>query len=262
VRLLSYNILDGGIGREDMWTAVIEAQRPDVVALVEADDPGVVEHLAGRLGMDFIHAPGRSHASALLSRTPITSTVNHALLREGLEKSLLEATVRQPDGIELTIGVAHLHAGAYEADEAVREQEIAVVLGLFAHHRAAKTPHLLCGDFNANAPYQRIDPEKCKPKTRAAWEANAGQLPRRVVQRILDAGYIDTLHAFDAEAGQTHTTFTTEYPGQRVDYIFAFGVGGRRIGHASVVTDNGAKEASDHFPVVAHILDPHGLGLA
>ena len=257
MRLLSYNILDGGVGREDLWTAVIEAQRPDVVALVEADDPGVVEHLAGRLDMDFIHAPGNSHASALLSRTPITATVNHALLREGLEKSLLEATVRQPDGAELTIGVVHLHAGAYEADEAVRERELAVVLDVFARHRAAKTPHLLCGDFNANAPYQQIDPSKCKPSTRKAWEANGGGVPRRVVQRILDAGYLDTLHAFDRDAGETHATFTTEFPGQRVDYIFAFGVGANRVTHASVVTGDGAKDASDHFPVVAHIPDVH-----
>ena len=261
MRLLSYNILDGGIGREDIWTAVIEAQRPDIVALVEADDPGVVEHLAGRLDMDFIHAPGKSHASALLSRTPISATVNHALLQEGLQKSLLEATVRQPNGSELTIGVAHLHAGAYEADEAIRAQELAVVLDVFARHRAANTPHLLCGDFNANATYQRIDPEKCKPKTRAAWETNGGQIPRRVVQRILDAGYVDTLHAFDPLAGQTHATFTTEFPGQRVDYIFAFGVTAQHIGHASVVTSDVAKEASDHFPVVAH-LDLHGLGFA
>ena len=62
---------------------VIEAQRPDVVGLVEAEDPAVVETLAGRLGMDFVHAPGNSHASALLSRWTIRDSINHALLQPG-----------------------------------------------------------------------------------------------------------------------------------------------------------------------------------
>ena len=256
MKILSYNILDGGADRVDLLAAVIGAQQPDVVALVEADDAAVVEQLAGKLGMDFIHAPGHTHASALLSRLPIVRTVNHALLRAGLEKSLLEAAVMDPELGEVTLGVVHLHARSYEADEDVRERELDVVLDVFARHRAANRPHLLCGDFNANAPYQRIDPAKCKPKTRAAWEAQGGQLPRRVVRRLLDAGYVDTLHAVAPEAGESEGTFTTEFPGQRVDYIFAFGVDHAWINAAGIVTASPAAEASDHFAVVAEIGPP------
>ena len=249
MRILSYNILDGGTGRVDALAEVIAAQQPDVVALVEADDPALVEAIAGRLGMDFIHAPGNSHASALLSRFPISETVNHAATRPALEKSLLEATVTLPGGADLPIGVVHLHARAYDADEAARERELVVVLDAFAPHRAAGRPHLLCGDFNANAPHQRIDPARCKEKTRLAWHANGGDLPRRVVRRLLDEGYLDTLHAFDPEAGATHGTFTTAEPGQRVDYVFSHGFPARSIRRAWVVTDPPAARASDHFPV-------------
>jgi exodeoxyribonuclease-3 len=254
VRLLSYNILDGGGDRFDALASVIGSQRPDVVALVEAEDAGVVERLAGRLGMDFVHAPGNSHASALLSRLPIVRTVNQALLQPRLEKSLLEATIRLPDRNNLSIGVVHLHARAYEADEAKRERELDVVLGAFAKYRAGRAPHLLCGDFNANAPYQRIDPAKVKPKTRAAWEAQGGQIPRRVVQRLLDAGYVDTLHAFDPTAGETQGSFDTEHPGQRVDYIFAYGIDAAAVRNAWIVTDPPAREASDHFPIGVDVL--------
>jgi endonuclease/exonuclease/phosphatase family metal-dependent hydrolase len=249
VGLLSYNILDGGAERFDALSTVIGSQQADVVALVEADDAGVVERLASRFGMDFVHAPGNSHASALLSRFPIVKTINHALLRPGLEKSLLEATIRPSEQKELPIGVVHLHARAYEADEAQRERELDVVLCAFAAFRTSNTPHLLCGDFNANAPYQRIDPAKTKPKTRAAWDAQGGQIPRRVVRRLLDAGYVDTLHAFDPTAAQTQGSFDTEHPGQRVDYIFAFGIDRAAIRRAWIVTDPPAREASDHFPV-------------
>jgi exodeoxyribonuclease-3 len=253
VRLLSYNILDGGAERFDALAAVIAAQRPDVVALVEAEDAGVVERFADGLAMDFIHAAGNSHASALLSRLPIGRTTNHALLQPKLEKSLLEAVIRSSDGHELPIGVVHLHARAYEVDEAQRERELDVVLDAFAPYRVSNTPHLLCGDFNANAPYQRIDPAKTKPKTRAAWEAQGGEIPRRVVQRLLDAGYVDTLHAFDARAGETQGSFDTEHPGQRVDYIFAFGIEPAAIRRAWIVIDPPAREASDHFPVGVEI---------
>ena len=38
MRIVRYNILDGGEGRADPLAEVIEAQRPDLVALVEATD--------------------------------------------------------------------------------------------------------------------------------------------------------------------------------------------------------------------------------
>ena len=58
MRIVSYNILDGGEGRADPLAEVILAQRPDIVALLEADDPAVLEHIAQRARMDFIHARG------------------------------------------------------------------------------------------------------------------------------------------------------------------------------------------------------------
>ena len=250
MRLISYNILDGGAGRAEALGDVIEAQRPDLVALVEADDPAVVERLARRLEMDALHAAGNTHASALLSRWPIRESINHAPLRpDELEKSLLEATVAEPrSGRQWVVGVVHLHAHGTEEAERRRERELDVVLGAFAGHRAAGRPHLLCGDFNANAPHQRIDPLKCKPRTQREWADNGG-LPRRVVRRLLDAGYRDSLFEVDPDAGAALGTFNTQSPGQRVDYIFTFGLDRPKLRRAWVVYDAPAKEASDHYPV-------------
>src|SRR5438874_7607884 len=98
MRIVSYNILDGGEGRADPLGEVIEAQRADVVALVEASDLTVVERIAKRLDMDFVHAPGKKHASVLLSRWTIRESINHALLHKALSKSLLEVTLVDPAG--------------------------------------------------------------------------------------------------------------------------------------------------------------------
>jgi hypothetical protein len=118
MRMVSYNMLDGGEGRATALADVIESQSPDVVALVEADNSAVLEQIANRLQMDFIFAPGNSHASALMSRWTIRDPVNHAVLRPEVSKSLLEATVIEPGGREWASGVV-LHHRASEADERV-----------------------------------------------------------------------------------------------------------------------------------------------
>ena len=251
MRVLSYNILDGGADRADLLGRVIEGQRPDVVGLVEAADELGVATLADRLGMDFIQGVGNKpgSASALLSRFPIRHSINHAPSHAALTKSLLEAAVVDPAGNEWTLGVLHLHARATEADEDVRERELAEVLEIFRRHREANRPHLLMGDFNANAPYQAIEPTLCKMSTRKAWHENGGKLPRRAIARVLDAGYRDSLYVLHPTIARTSGSFSTEFPGQRVDYIFTFGFDDSRLREARVVYDEPAKAASDHYPV-------------
>ena len=55
-RLLTYNILKGGTGREALIAQVINSCTPDLVLLQEATDPGNVERLAQATGMaDWNH---------------------------------------------------------------------------------------------------------------------------------------------------------------------------------------------------------------
>src|SRR4029079_12301224 len=98
MRIVSYNILEGGEGRADPLAEVIEAQQPDVVALVEAVDLAVIERIANRLKFDCIQAPGVTQASAILSRWTIRHTINHALIDRRFSKSLLQAAIIDPKG--------------------------------------------------------------------------------------------------------------------------------------------------------------------
>jgi endonuclease/exonuclease/phosphatase family metal-dependent hydrolase len=199
--------------------------------------------------MDWIHAPGNAQASALLSRFPIRQSINHAPLHPILSRSLLEAQVQDPQGRRWTFGVVHLHPHAREADEVQREQELQCLLDLFAPHRQQNLPHCLLGDFNANAPSQRLDPAQCKPATAGEWHANGNQIPRRVIQRLLDSGYLDTFHTLMADQAETAGTFSTQFPGQRIDYIFSHGIDPSQLVSAWIERDRLAKYASDHFPV-------------
>lgn len=253
MRLASYNVLDGGEGRADPIAEVLLAQRADVIAVVEADNAAVLHRLSQRLEMDYVVAPAEQHAVALFSRWRIADTINHAAIRPDGPRCLLQAEVTTERGASNTFGVVHLSPRAREADERRREGELHVLLEVFAPLRKGGRPHFLMGDFNANSPHQKIDPARCKEKTRQAWEENGGHLPRRVVQRLLDAGYLDTLRAAHPAAAETVGSFTTRHPGQRVDYIFGFGIGPARIRDAWVEHDRLAKYASDHFPVGCEI---------
>src|SRR6266700_1087560 len=53
-RILSYNILVGATRRVDPLTRMIQAAQPDVVGLVEATNPRVIEELARRLDMQQV----------------------------------------------------------------------------------------------------------------------------------------------------------------------------------------------------------------
>src|SRR5438876_4922894 len=169
MRLLSYNILDGGEGRADPLAEIILAQGADIVALAECDNIDVLNRIASRLSMDFVHGQGKKHASAILTRWTMRDSINHAALSRKIANSFLEATISDPAGREWIVAALHLSPHAKEADERNREKELKFVLESLSNHRRQNRPHILCGDFNSNAPSQQIDPQKCKPATRKAW---------------------------------------------------------------------------------------------
>jgi endonuclease/exonuclease/phosphatase family metal-dependent hydrolase len=248
MRLVSYNILDGGEGRADPLAEVILAQRPDIVAIIEADNAEVLARIASRLKMDFVCAEGKKSSVALFSRWTIRESINHGAI-EKISKACMEATVVDHAGNEWLIGALHLPAHALQEDEEQRDRELRKVLEIFAPHREANRPHLICGDFNSNSPVQKIDIARCKPATQKEYKKNGNEIPRRVIRRMLSEGYLDSLETFDANSAASNGSFTTQFPGQRVDYIFTHGFDRSLIKSAWIETDRLAKYASDHFPI-------------
>lgn len=252
MRLVAYNILDGGTGRADPLAEVLLAQRPDVVVLPEAGDEDVTRHLAKRLRMAHLTGHGHGSSVAVLSRLPIRTSVNHSALDPRLPRACLRVDLESPLGAGglLPVFGVHFHAKATLADERHRLAELEALLALTRDLRDAGTPHILAGDFNANSPHQRIDLGKCRASTRAAAEAQGGEIPRDVVATLERAGYLDTLLDAHPDSAPTAVSFTTHEPGQRVDYVFAFAL---NTAAAWIETDRLATYASDHYPVGAEL---------
>ncbi len=154
-RILSYNILVGGTRRVTPLTRMITAANPDIVGLVEATNPEVVEELAQRLGMQHVTSGYAKHAQdwqiALLSRLPIIYSETH--VRPGiLTKPVLEVGVEEPGGGQFTVFVTHLAAAFSKgwAGSAIRRREVKELIRIMSAKQG--TPHLVMGDFNSLAP--------------------------------------------------------------------------------------------------------------
>ncbi len=97
LKVLSYNICEGGAGRLPEIAAVIRGQQPDTVALLEANSRANAAALARDLGMHL--AFGEANCAchiAWLSRLPIRRWANHR--RAALAKTLLEIEVAPGGG--------------------------------------------------------------------------------------------------------------------------------------------------------------------
>jgi endonuclease/exonuclease/phosphatase family metal-dependent hydrolase len=158
-RILSYNILVGGKQRIDQLTKIMSSVQPDIVGLVEANNPQTVEEIAQRLGMH--HRISKSYTqyykdqTALLSRLPIIQTHSYNFSHTHT-RFMLEVCVEEEDGDKLTVFIAHLSAAFSHSrgGDSQRRREVQEILHIMGSKRG--TPHLLMGDFNAIAPGDRL----------------------------------------------------------------------------------------------------------
>lgn len=153
IRVLSYNILLGGTRREKELATIIHSVQPDIVGLVEATNPHVVEELARQLGMQFCLS-GRSRGLrdwniAVLSKLPIIQTRVHTHPAIFTRRHLLEVELEETNGEHLTVFVTHLTASFFRGMKSVhkRRQEVEEILHIMSPRQG--TPHLVMGDFNS-----------------------------------------------------------------------------------------------------------------
>jgi endonuclease/exonuclease/phosphatase family metal-dependent hydrolase len=241
LKVLGYNIREGGRDRLAEITAVIRGHRPDLAALIEATDRDAAERLARALDLEVvIGEAANGYDVAWLSRLPIRRAENHRSLQ--LAKTLFEVEVRV-EGNPVCLFATHLGS---RHDLPQPADEVPVILEVLRPRD--DRPHLLVGDFNALHPDDPVGTPP--PGVERRGEAIDGA-PRPAIRRFLDAGYVDGYRTLHPET--PGYTYPAEAPWLRLDYIFLSPRLAPRLVACDVATGPEAARASDHLAVWAEL---------
>jgi endonuclease/exonuclease/phosphatase family metal-dependent hydrolase len=255
VRLLTYNIREGGVGRAELIAEVIREASPDVVALQEARHPAVVERIAELANFPYWGAR-RLHSTGFLSRVPVIEhgwrhppRTRHALL----ELSLGDGFPR--------VFVLHLRAWFSNWSEQRRARELRGLLdGIreqLERERNAFAFHVLAGDFNALAPGELFDSSPMPAWIRGMVWLSGRDIARSTIEMMRADGYADAWRTVHPDsAAEPGYTFPVWNPHVRLDYVFTPAEFASRLTACEVRrTPDAARTASDHFPLLVEIAE-------
>ena len=246
LRILSYNIRRGGVGREEPLASVIRTAAPDVVVLEEATRPEVVECVARATGMaQWSSRAGKS--LAFMSRQPVASFAAH---RPAISRHPFLEIV--PSTTSWRIFGVHLSAVHAAWTERRRLFELRALLRAVAAHQQG--PHVLIGDFNTVAPGDIFDPRRLPRRLRALVWLSGGHIRWRTIATVISAGYVDSFRQLHpADLGYT---LPTPDPHVRLDYAFVPGTFASQVRSCEIVRTPEVARASDHFPLLLEVGSP------
>jgi len=241
LRLMSYNIRFGGVGREERIAEVIRKVDPDIVLLQEATREAGVKQIAELTRMPH-WAAKQGYSPAFVSRIDVASYEWHHC--QGMQRPFMEIRLAG-----MTIYDVHLRATHSNYTERGRMREVRALLGHLKEHDSGF--HILTGDFNTLAPGELLNMQKLPMRYRMLAMVLGGRVTYRTIQIMLDAGYIDCYRRMNTDHG---FTFPAWDPHVRLDYVFTPKQFTDRVRSCDVVTEiNEPAKATDHLPLVAEI---------
>jgi len=248
LRVMTYNVFNGGAGRENLLREVLRAVAPDIVVLQEVFDAAFVGRLADALEMEhFFALANTKYHLALLSRWSIVARHSHHPFPP-IQQTVLEATIEHPSGQRLEVFGVHPVPRPSVLLELWRLWEIKVVLRR-ARERAPSAC-LILGDFNASAPGDKPLIQKLGVVNRMLILLQGGRIYRFAIRAMLNAGMVDCFRELHHDADGF--TYGPPTPTGRIDYVFANANMRARLRTCFVVREPPAVDfASDHYPVVA-----------
>jgi len=248
LRVMTYNILEGGADREAYIQQVIQTVNPHLVILQEVTDPKILVSLAEACQMQLFLGTGNKKTKvALLSQIPVSNFKSHHPFFP-IWHNIAEAEIYyQPNQSFLLIGV-HLVANLWFGFELWRYLEVNYIIKRYKQF--FEQPCLIAGDFNAIAPHDKVIIRSMPASLKAILFLQGNRVFRFSIQRLLSTGFIDSFRFINPS--EDGFTLPPPQPNTRLDYIFINQAMQRHLVNCWVVREpNRVNEASDHYAVVA-----------
>ena len=248
LRVMTYNILDGGEGREKYLLEVLQTVQPDVAVLQEVFHGGFVQSLASALKMNLFFASGnRKRRVALLSRLPIISCQSYHRFPP-IWRNVVEAEIEYQLNKRLWLFGIHPMADLSVICELWRWWEAKQIIGRIKPHIVE--PCLVAGDFNAIAPNDRVVINQMPRRLKLIILTQGNRVYRFSIRKYLSTGLTDCFRAM--HPNDDGFTLPPPKPNSRLDYILVNDALKLHLINCWVVCEPSAiLKASDHYPVVA-----------
>ena len=255
IRVMTYNICEGGAGREEAILDVVRTANPDILFMQEVLNRQNAHYFADQLEMShtslcFADSNARTRNVILLSRHAIVGC--EAFHPFPLFRTLLLATIRLPDGqlmnlFGLHLGLIHDLWRVYEL------QKILAKIERYQMNHPAPFS-LIAGDFNSVAARDRVTYRGVPLYYKIALALLFARFPRFAIKMVKRAGYFDCFRA--CHPYTDGFTVPTTSPNVRLDYIFANSALARCLSSCDIMTEpvHQARQASDHYPLVSDFL--------
>ena len=247
LRVMTYNILDGGKNREAHILEVIQTAKPDIVILQEVLTEEFLQLLSQSLGMNYRIGQGnKKRKVALLSRLPVISFRSYHPVFP-IWRNFIDAKIEYKLNTTIRIIGVHLIANLGIFFEIWRLWETKYILN---HIRDSKNEFcLIAGDFNAVAPKDKVIIENMPNWLKWMIYLQGNRVYHFSIGRLLSAGFTDSFRFLNSEDG---FTLPPPNPNSRLDYIFVNTKLKTYLKKCWVEQEaKNVNLASDHYPVIA-----------
>jgi exodeoxyribonuclease III len=247
LRVMTYNILDGGENREQYILNAIQTAGPEIVVLQEVYTEEFLKSLSRSLKMAYYIGTGnKKRKAALLSKFPVLTFKSHHPVFP-IWRNFIEAEIEYAPNKTMRIIGVHPIANLGVVFEFWRLLEARYVINHIRIYQSL--PCLIAGDFNAIAPGEKVKTEGMPGWLKWIIYLQGNRVYHFSIERFLSAGFIDCFRFLNSEDG---FTLPPPNPNARLDYIFVNALMQPYLKKCWVVRGpNSMNFASDHYPVMA-----------
>jgi endonuclease/exonuclease/phosphatase family metal-dependent hydrolase len=226
VRVMTFNVLWGGVRRERLLRDAVAAVQPDIAVFNEVTSEDSLARISEPIGGHLaLSQPGLwGERTAIVSRWSLAST--RAFGPTGGRRRWVSASVNVGNGREWQIVGVHLLARPFLPIELWRSHEVNAILRHL--RRQGQRPTIIAGDFNCLA---AGDP----PAGGSHW-LNGWFKPRWAVTTLSAEGFTDCYRA--CAPSTNGFTVPSWKPVMRLDYIFVSSEHARTLRSSDVVQPN------------------------